>query len=551
MTEEAGTWLITDRLFETADRDPDRVLIIDPRFGRYSYGDVAGQVERLAWALRERGFASGDIVVVQLPNWAPFIIFHLARTVLGVVTTNIPVIFREREVGGILALTGAKGLVVPDDFRGFDFPAMARGLAADCTDLSHLFVVEGDCASDGEFSIQENDQIAETTYAELMREPETSPGTRDDLLAFKPSVEDITALGFTSGTTGGLKGAIHDSRVLAAINTGFIDRYDLKENDRIFGGSPFGHAVGFTHAVRMTLSIGASVVLLEYWDPRRALELIHGERCTFIAAATPFLMDLVYHPDLVKFENLPSLRIFLCGGASVPEKLMRDAAEKLPDTFISPQWGMTECGGVTTCPPDAPEEKLFETDGLPCDGMELKVVDANGATVPPMIEGELMVRGPMVAKGYYRQPELTKELFLADGFFCTGDQARMDADNYIKITGRIKDLIIRGGVNISPVEIESALFAHPKVSNAAVVGMPDTRLGERICAFIIPVGGASLDVAEVQKWMAQSGLAKQKWPERIETVDAFPMTSSGKVQKFNLRELLTEKAKDEGGKDLT
>jgi cyclohexanecarboxylate-CoA ligase len=146
---------------------------------------------------------------------------------------------------------------------------------------------------------------------------------------------------------------------------------------------------------------------------------------------------------------------------------------------------------------------------------------------------------------------LTKELFLADGFFCTGDQARMDADNYIKITGRIKDLIIRGGVNISPVEIESALFAHPKVSNAAVVGMPDTRLGERICAFIIPVGGASLDVAEVQKWMAQSGLAKQKWPERIETVDAFPMTSSGKVQKFNLRELLTEKAKDEGGKNLT
>ena len=550
MIEDAGAWLVTDRLFETADRDPDRTLIIDPRFGRYTYCDVAGQVERLAWALRERGFASGDIVVLQLPNWAPFIVFHLALTALGAVTTNIPVVFREREVGGILALTGAKGLVVPDDFRGFDFPAMARGLADDCPGLTDIFVVEGVSTSNSDFTARENDQVTETTYAELMCEQETSPGTRDDLLILKPSVKDMTALGFTSGTTGGLKGAIHDSRILAAINSGFIKRYDLNKNDRIFGGSPFGHAVGFTHVVRMALSIGASVVLLEYWEPRRALELIHGERCTFIAGATPFLMDLVYHPDLSKFENLSTLRLFLCGGASVPEQLMHDAMKNLPNTFVSPLWGMTECGGVTTCPPDALDAKLFETDGLPCDGMELKVVDVDGTAVPLLTEGELMVRGPMVARGYYRQPELTKEYFLADGFFRTGDQARMDADGYIKITGRIKDLIIRGGVNISPVDIESVLFAHPKVSNAAVVGMPDARLGERICAFIIPVAGASLDIAEVQDWMAKSGLAKQKWPERIETVDAFPMTPSGKVQKFNLRKFLAQETNDDEVNDL-
>ena len=550
MIEDAGAWLVTDRLFETADRDPDRTLIIDPQFGRYSYCDVAGQVERLAWALRKRGFASGDIVVLQLPNWTPFIVFHLALTVLGAVTANIPVVFREREVGGILALTGAKGLVVPDDFRGFDFPAMARGLADDCPDLTDVFVVEGVSKSGNNFTARENDQVMETTYAELIREPEMSPGTRDDLLILKPSVEDVTALGFTSGTTGGLKGAIHDSRILAAINSGFIERYGLNKNDRIFGGSPFGHAVGFTHVVRMTLSIGASVVLLEYWEPRRALELIHGERCTFIAGATPFLMDLVYHPDLSKFENLTTLRLFLCGGASVPEQLMHDAMENLPNTFVSPLWGMTECGGVTTCPPDALDAKLFETDGLPCDGMELKVVDVDGTAVPLLTEGELMVRGPMVARGYYRQPELTKEYFLADGFFRTGDQARMDADGYIKITGRIKDLIIRGGVNISPVDIESVLFAHPKVSNAAVVGMPDARLGERICAFIIPVAGASLDIAEVQDWMAKSGLAKQKWPERIETVDAFPMTPSGKIQKFNLRKFLVQETNDDEVNDL-
>jgi acyl-CoA synthetase (AMP-forming)/AMP-acid ligase II len=292
----------------------------------------------------------------------------------------------------------------------------------------------------------------------------------------------------------------------------------------------------------MTLSIGASMVLLEHWEPGRALDLIHGEGCTFFVGATPFLMDMVYHSDLSKFDNLPSLRLFLCGGASVPEQLMRDAVEKLPHTFVSPLWGMTECGGVTTCPPDAPEAKLFETDGRPSDAMELKIIDPDGAQVPPGTEGELMVRGPMVAKGYYRQPELTEELFLADGFFHTGDQARMDADGYIKITWRLKDLIIRGGVNISPVDIESVLFAHPKVRNAAVVGMPDERLGERICAFIIPVSGATLDITEAQDWMAKSGTAKQKWPERIVTVDSFPMTPSGKVQKFKLREFLAREA---------
>jgi acyl-CoA synthetase (AMP-forming)/AMP-acid ligase II len=354
----------------------------------------------------------------------------------------------------------------------------------------------------------------------------------------------MTALGFTSGTTGGLKGAIHDSCILAAINDGFIERYGLNETDRIFGGSPFGHAVGFTHVVRMTLSIGASVVLLEQWDPTRALELLYKERCTFFAGATPFLMDIVHHPDLSKFENLPTLRLFLCGGASVPELLLRDASTNLPKTFVSPLWGMTECGGVTTCPFDAPEEKRFETDGLPCKGMKLKVVDGKGASVSPGTEGELLVSGPMVAKGYYRQPDMTEELFLSDGFFRTGDQARMDIDGYVKITGRIKDLIIRGGVNISAVEIENELFTHPTVSNVTIVGMPDVRLGERICAFIITVADASLALAEVQEWMSKSDLAKQKWPERIEIVNSFPMTPSGKIQKFKLRELVARKKND-------
>jgi cyclohexanecarboxylate-CoA ligase len=282
------------------------------------------------------------------------------------------------------------------------------------------------------------------------------------------------------------------------------------------------------------------MVLMERWDPALAVELVARERCTLSAAATPFLMDLVAQPALARHGGLPSLRLFLCGGAPVPAQLVQDAGQALPATFTSPLWGMTECGGVTTCPFDAPREKLWTTDGLPCAGMELQVVGPHGEPLAPGQDGELLVRGPMLARGYLDQPELTREAFLADGFFRTGDQARLDADGYVKITGRIKDLIIRGGVNLSPVEIEGLLFAHPAVANVAVVGMPDARLGERVCAFVVPRPGASISLAEAQAWMARSGAARQKWPERIEIVDAFPMTASGKVQKFRLREAIRE-----------
>lgn len=532
MNEAAGAWLISDRLFEIAEQDPERELVFDPAYGRFTYGDIARQVERLAFGLREIGIGPGDIVVIQLPNWTPFIVFHLALTAVGAVTVNIPTVFRDHEVGGILRMTDARALVIPRVFRGHDFMAMAENLRHGCEALEHVFTVGGGPAGDGAGMID---------YAEFIGRPWESAGYREALTALGPGVDDVTALGFTSGTTGGQKGAIHDSRILAEINTGLIRRYGLGEHDRIFGGSPFGHAVGFTHLMRMTLSIGAGMVLLEHWEPRQALELIHREGCTFLAGATPFLMDIVYHPELERFERLPSLRLFLCGGATIPEKLMLDAMEALPHTFVSPLWGMTECGGASTCPPDAPAEKLYHTDGKPCDSMEFKVVGPDGTPVPAGEKGELMVRGPMVARGYFRLPELTAEHFGADGFFRTGDEARMDGDGYIRITGRIKDLVIRGGVNISPAEIESVLFSHPKIVNAAIVGMPDPRLGERICVFVIFADGKTMDIDEICRWMAEAGVSKTKWPERLEALPAFPMTAAGKIQKFRLREIIAER----------
>ena len=533
MSGADDAWLISDRFLQTARSYPDKEVIIDRHFGRLTAHDVADQTARLAASLRQLGLGHGDMIVVQLPNWAPFIVLHLALTAIGAVTINIPVTFREREVGGILKMTDAKAIIVPDAFRGFEFLPFITELSQDCPDLQHLILVEKNLAP---ALLVPAGRLNVTTYARLL-EANDEPADWQDLFGHADvSLDDVTTLTFTSGTTGGLKGAIHDSRTLAAINRGFIERYAIGGKDCIFGSSPFGHAVGFTHAVRMALSVGAKIVLLDYWEPDVAIQLMHDEACTFMTGATPFLMDLVHHPDLAKYNNLPTLRLFLCGGATVPEQLVRDARANLPNALVSPLWGMSECGGVSNCPPGAPEEKYLETDGLPCGGMELKVVGADLMPLPPGAEGELLVRGPMVAKGYYRLPELTAELFLADGFFRTGDQARMDDDGYVKITGRIKDLIIRGGVNISPVDIESVLFSHPKVHNAAVIGKPDDRLGERICAFIIPVEGEMVSLHEVKEWMATSGLAKQKWPEHLELVDKFPMTPSGKVQKFKLRE---------------
>ncbi|MGI9305516.1 MAG: AMP-binding protein [Gammaproteobacteria bacterium] len=519
--------LISERLFDIAARDPHKELIIDPVFGRLTYHEAAEQVRRLACGLRREGFGPGDVVILQLPNWSAFIIFHIALSAIGAITGNIPFVYRQREVTSILELTGAKGLVTPREYRGFDFEAMGRTLLASDTDLSHVFVV-GKSAADGDSRLVSYDSLLATPSADEI-------ATLDSL---RPNPEDVTAVGFTSGTTGNLKGAVFDTHVLNAVNKGFVDRYGLNEDDRIFGCSPLGHAVGFTHALRLTLTIGGSIVLQQHWNPGEAIAAIDKEHCTFMAAATPFLMDLVYHPSLSEHDNLPSLKVFLCGGASVPEQLVHDARINLPHTFTSPLWGMTECGGVTTCPFDAPHDKFSTTDGLPCGSMELKVVDPDDKTLPPGQDGELMARGPMVAKGYFRQPELTAEYFQSDGFFRTGDQARMDRDGYIKITGRIKDLIIRGGVNISPVEIENVLFSHPSVNNVAVVGAPDPRLGERACAFVILEKGATLELENVQRWMERAGVAKPKWPEHLEIVDALPMTISGKIQKFRLREML-------------
>jgi cyclohexanecarboxylate-CoA ligase len=521
--------LITDRLRQIAENDPERHCVSDGPYGRFTYGQIAEQVDRIAVGLAHQGIGKGDVVIVQLPNWVPFVVFHIALTRIGAITATIPIAYRENELNKAIGLTDAKALIVPKIFAKHNFEKMAKSVAQ-CAD-SPLTVVYVD-------GPEESSITHLLTYENMLKQSWESRSS--EILCPPISLDDTTAIGFTSGTTGALKATIYDTRILHETNLGLLERYGLNEEDRILGFSPLGHAVGFTHILRMGFTIGGSLSLLDRWNPEEAMEIAKAEGTTFVTGATPFLLDFVYHPALRNYDSLGSIRLFLCGGATIPQKLMEDAQDALPNTYTSPLWGMTECGGVTTCPFDAPPEKLLTTDGLPCDRMELKIVDPDGQSLPPNEEGELYVRGPMLTKGYYAQLDLTRESYLKDGFFRTGDLARMDEDGYIKITGRIKDLIIRGGVNISTTEIEEVLFSHPDISNVAVVGMPDPRLGERVCAFLTLSGDHAPELKEIQDWMNKHKVSKQKWPERVEIIDELPMTASKKIQKFKLRELVTD-----------
>ena len=532
----AGFWqnkLITDLFDAAVARHPDKEAIVD-RWGRLTYGKLAELADRAALGLLELGLGPEDIMVLQLPNWHHFAVFHLALTRIGAITSNIPHIFREREMSYVLGFTEAKAIAVPAEFRGFDYPAMLRELRPQLPYLKHVFVVNGEAPAEM------------LSYEEFIATPWERRRDRAALAALRPEPNAVTQITFTSGTSGDPKGVMHTSNTLYVQNASVIHALGLGEQDVMFMASPIGHHTGFLFAVRQPLFLGAKVVYQDQWVAAEGLPLMVREGATFTVSAATFLQDLLYSPDLARCDRLPALRFFMCGGAPVPPKLLADARELLPHTFVGAGWGMTENGAVTMATPSSPLAEVLKSDGRAFPGSEVKVIGPDGLEVPRGTDGELVVRSAQQSVGYYRRPDFNAAAYMADGFFRTGDQARMDEDGYIKITGRIKDLIIRGGENIAPIGIEGILFAHPKIANASVIGMPDDRLGERICAYVVPKPGETITFEEVAEWVARAGVAKAKRPERVEVVDSFPITPAGKVQKFVLRQWLGAKLADEG-----
>ena len=513
----SGAWpnrLLTDFLDDAVAAAPDKTAIIDSR-GAITYRELAAQVEHCAQGLLALGLRAGDVMALQLPNWKEFLILHLAATRIGMVSSLITPGSRDRELAHMLKVSDACLWVIPDEFRGHDYRAMAARVRSELPDLRHVLVV-GQPASPCE--------VAWDTFVATQHPPLDTP---------RPDANDVTEIVFTSGATGEPKGVMHTSNTIVAPQLALAASLQLSSVDVIHIASTIAHQTGFLNGVRLPIQLGSTVVLQDVWNPEQLLEWIARHRITVSSGSATFLLDMLRAKNLARCD-LSSFRIFRCGGGPIPRALLLEAREKLPHVAIHCGWGQTENGVVTLTRISAPDDKLLNTDGRAQPGMDVRVVDDKSQLLAPGTEGRLQCCGPFMFVGYARQEALTRENF--DGeWFDTGDLATLDAEGYVRITGRLKDIIIRGGENIPVKYVEDILYEDARVRDAAIVGMPDQRLGERACAFVICRDGSTLEMKQMQAFLAGRGVAKVYWPERLELVDELPRTANGKIRKADLR----------------
>ncbi|MBP7531182.1 MAG: cyclohexanecarboxylate-CoA ligase [Ottowia sp.] len=525
----AGLWpdrTINDALDDCAARVPDKLALTAAHAEggearRFTYRELATMADRIAVGLHRLGVGQNDVVACQLPNWWQFTLMYLACSRIGAVMNPLMPIFRERELSFMLAHGEAKVFVVPKRFRDFDHEQMALDLQAQLPQLKHVVTIDG---------------TGDNSFDKLLAGPawENEPDARDVLTRHRPGPDDVTQLIYTSGTTGEPKGAMHSANTLMSNILPYAERMALGENDVVLMASPMAHQTGFMYGLMMPIMLRASAVLLDVWAPRKAIELIRDEQVTFTMASTPFLTDLAKNVA-DSGQPVPSLKTFLCAGAPIPGPLVEQARAALGANVVS-AWGMTENGAVTTTLPGDEPSRSVNTDGVPLDGVEVRVVDDAGGPMPTGEPGRLLLRACSNFGGYLKRPQWNNTD--AEGWFDTGDLARLDEQGYIRITGRSKDVIIRGGENIPVVEIESLLYKHPAVQQVAVVAYPDERLGERACAVVVPKPGHEIDLASVVSFLKDNKVALNYIPEKLIVSDAMPATPSGKIQKFKLREMV-------------
>jgi cyclohexanecarboxylate-CoA ligase len=524
----AGLWpdrLMTDYLDEAALNTPDRTAIVahsasDGLMSRLSYAELAGHADRIALGLLRLGVKQGEVISFQLPNWWQFVAIYLACVRIGAVANPLVPIFRQRELRFMLGFGETRVVIAPSVFRGFDHGSMLLEIQKDLPSLQHVLLLGGK----GEHSFEE---------LLLGPAPMSRSEVQDLFTNLRPKADDLTQLMFTSGTTGEPKGVMHTSNTLLGTALSFIAAAGLGPDDVVLMPSPLAHQSGFLYGMGLALALRTKLVLQDVWNPQVAGELIESEQASYTFASSPFLGDLTNCAD-IDAAKVRSLRLFVCSGAPIPGPLVERATQQLGFKVLS-GWGMTENGLVTLSRPDDPPQTSVQTDGRAIHGMAVRVVDENHHPVPTGTVGHLQSRGVATFVGYLKRPELGA--VDDEGWFDTGDLARMDEHGYIRITGRSKDVIIRGGENVPVVEIEALLYRHPKLLVVSVVGMPDARLGERACAFVVPRSGATVSLADLTGFLEAQGVAKQYWPERVELVAEMPVTPSGKIQKFKLREI--------------
>ena len=518
--EESGWWghaSVADGLLRAADRFGGRTVIRDGGT-TVTFDRLADQAMRVAAWLRDRGLQTGEAVVFQLPNWhEAAVVFHGIQLAGGVAVPVTPIL-RRREVGFVLGQSGARFAFVARRFRSYDYRDLYAPLAQE-TGLEHVVWVRPEGADDP----------AGLDLAAVLTTPVPE---RAEVATWLGRGGDVALVIYTSGTTSEPKGAIHTHDGVLASTRMCGELFGLNENDVLFCPTPVTHITGISMTFLFPVMYGAPVTIQAVWAPEEAFDLITRDRTTFMIFATPFLRALT---DIAEARDvtLEHIRTIACGGADVPQALAREATARLGE--VVRMYGATEAPNVASGSPWDPTDKRWGTEGRWLFPTRGRVVDPEtGEDVPPGTPGEAWWLAPQMLAGYL-DASLNADSFTEDGYFRTGDLVVVDDDGYVAFTGRIKDIVNRGGEKISAKEVEDLLLTLPAVREVAVTPMSDDVLGERVCAWVIPSDGARPTLGDVTDHLLTFGLAKQKLPERLELVTDFPRTPSGKVRKQELR----------------
>ncbi len=516
---QQGLWgdaSLADYWQQTARAMPDKIAVVDNHGASYTYSALDHAASCLANWMLAKGIESGDRIAFQLPGWCEFTVIYLACLKIGAVSVPLLPSWREAELVWVLNKCQAKMFFAPTLFKQTRPVDLILPLQNQLPQLQQIVGVDKLAPATSSLSLSQI--IADNTSLT------TAITTHGDELA---------AVLFTSGTEGLPKGVMLTHNNILASERAYCVRLNLTWQDVFMMPAPLGHATGFLHGVTAPFLIGARSVLLDIFTPDACLALLEQQRCTCMLGATPFVYDLL---NVLEKQpaDLSALRFFLCGGTTIPKKVAREC-QQLGIKLLS-VYGSTESSPHAVVNLDDPLSRFMHTDGYAAAGVEIKVVDDARKTLPPGCEGEEASRGPNVFMGYFDEPELTARALDEEGWYYSGDLCRMDEAGYIKITGRKKDIIVRGGENISSREVEDILLQHPKIHDACVVAMPDERLGERSCAYVVlKAPHHSLSLEEVVAFFSRKRVAKYKYPEHIVVIEKLPRTASGKIQKFLLR----------------
>ncbi|HEA1111332.1 TPA: medium-chain fatty-acid--CoA ligase [Escherichia coli] len=516
---QQGLWgdaSLADYWQQTARAMPDKIAVVDNHGASYTYSALDHAASCLANWMLAKGIESGDRIAFQLPGWCEFTVIYLACLKIGAVSVPLLPSWREAELVWVLNKCQAKMFFAPTLFKQTRPVDLILPLQNQLPQLQQIVGVDKLAPATSSLSLSQI--IADNTSLT------TAITTHGDELA---------AVLFTSGTEGLPKGVMLTHNNILASERAYCARLNLTWQDVFMMPAPLGHATGFLHGVTAPFLIGARSVLLDIFTPDACLALLEQQRCTCMLGATPFVYDLL---NVLEKQpaDLSALRFFLCGGTTIPKKVARECQQR--GIKLLSVYGSTESSPHAVVNLDDPLSRFMHTDGYAAAGVEIKVVDDARKTLPPGCEGEEASRGPNVFMGYFDEPELTARALDEEGWYYSGDLCRMDEAGYIKITGRIKDIIVRGGENISSREVEDILLQHPKIHDACVVAMSDERLGERSCAYVVlKAPHHSLSLEEVVAFFSRKRVAKYKYPEHIVVIEKLPRTTSGKIQKFLLR----------------